>query len=432
MSGPKRIPNFEAMPIAIEIARLLKPACQQIAIAGSLRRNRVDIGDIELVAIPYLFAVGNALYWLTDRLLDEGSIQPTEKKAWGEKQRKFMFKGIQVDLYFATWQNYGYIYWLRTGPGDANKYIMQRFFKKTSPFKCEDGFVWYDNQPLWLDKEEKWFRLLGMPYLQASERTLERYRHLITARTHRYGNPEPMLARPIYLPTETVVNSVSELRQLTLFDTKPKQVPRIILMEQPAPSASTVWSLDDLFTVNNMVWVNCDNRWSLEPSDSQEVQSFIRSIQKNPAALHGLTEQLRQYLAVEPDWKGHEFSFGDEVEWDFKDDVLHKWQSRPKIEDVPVENILPGTQDSALKRHVRKYFNRYKTMGRAGFRNEQDQFPTALKFIDDEHYYITDGHHRYMTAILLNLPYLPCQVDYISKPINDCIWYWYEETEELA
>jgi len=42
----------KAKAIAEELKELLAPACERIRIAGSIRRRKPDVGDIEILAIP--------------------------------------------------------------------------------------------------------------------------------------------------------------------------------------------------------------------------------------------------------------------------------------------------------------------------------------------------------------------------------------------
>lgn len=46
------IPLSEAKTIALEIYELLKPHCERIKIAGSIRREKAFVNDIEIVCIP--------------------------------------------------------------------------------------------------------------------------------------------------------------------------------------------------------------------------------------------------------------------------------------------------------------------------------------------------------------------------------------------
>lgn len=52
MSAGPRMPLAQALDLAVELQDLLAPACERIQIAGSIRRLRETVGDLELVAIP--------------------------------------------------------------------------------------------------------------------------------------------------------------------------------------------------------------------------------------------------------------------------------------------------------------------------------------------------------------------------------------------
>jgi DNA polymerase/3'-5' exonuclease PolX len=47
-----RRPLAEATALATELVDLLRVFCARIEIAGSVRRRRPDIGDLELVVVP--------------------------------------------------------------------------------------------------------------------------------------------------------------------------------------------------------------------------------------------------------------------------------------------------------------------------------------------------------------------------------------------
>ena len=52
MSEGPRIPRARALMLAQGLIETLRPHCERIEIAGSLRRGKPDVGDIELVCIP--------------------------------------------------------------------------------------------------------------------------------------------------------------------------------------------------------------------------------------------------------------------------------------------------------------------------------------------------------------------------------------------
>lgn len=54
MSMKQKFDSEDAVPVAQELVEILKPFCERIEIAGSLRRCKDRVGDIELLFIPRL------------------------------------------------------------------------------------------------------------------------------------------------------------------------------------------------------------------------------------------------------------------------------------------------------------------------------------------------------------------------------------------
>ena len=52
MSDKPRFPADEAKAVAAEIMRWLDPACERLVIAGSLRREKPIVGDVEILYNP--------------------------------------------------------------------------------------------------------------------------------------------------------------------------------------------------------------------------------------------------------------------------------------------------------------------------------------------------------------------------------------------
>ena len=85
-------PLTEAQNIAEKLVDKLRPACERIEIAGSIRRQKAEIGDIEIVAIPKYLATRNLFgdpvneISLIDQLLEESKIGLTKD---GPKYKQF-------------------------------------------------------------------------------------------------------------------------------------------------------------------------------------------------------------------------------------------------------------------------------------------------------------------------------------------------------
>lgn len=142
-----KLPLAVARDVAAQLVAYLKPNCKRIAVAGSIRRCRLEIGDIEIVCIPKV-----ELYDLTDAWLSAGVICHREPRCWGNRLRSFRLnvknleESVQVDLFLqpdpATW---GVNMLLRTGSAEfSRKMVTKRSQGGFMPdhFKIYDARVW--------------------------------------------------------------------------------------------------------------------------------------------------------------------------------------------------------------------------------------------------------------------------------------------------
>lgn len=78
-----KLPLAVARDVAALLVEQMAPDCKRIEVAGSIRRCRLEIGDIELVAIPTV-----ELYDLTDAWLSSGVIRHRDPRCWGNRLRR--------------------------------------------------------------------------------------------------------------------------------------------------------------------------------------------------------------------------------------------------------------------------------------------------------------------------------------------------------
>ncbi len=150
MSTGARVAAADAALVAAELIEALADACERIEVAGSLRRGRPDVGDIELVAMPKshaetpgLFDDGGAevcdLRNAVGRLITAGTVERLMGGARYVKLRH-VASGIQVDLFMvrapASW---GVLYLLRTGPADYSRQFVTDI--RWSGLHVRDGAV---------------------------------------------------------------------------------------------------------------------------------------------------------------------------------------------------------------------------------------------------------------------------------------------------
>lgn len=196
MSQGQPIPLAEAEPVAEELVRLLRDSCIRIAVAGSIRRRKPMVSDIEIVATPYWGTVPSGDLWgtrlrvdlLSERLFTfraarllpprnvevhraSGSIEIQQRL--GDAYQALVFRGLPVDLFIVRdLADWGVIFALRTGPGDWNTRIVtdcQKYLRRV-----EGGKVYRSGQYVPCPEEEDFFRVLGQPWVEPSERSIGR------------------------------------------------------------------------------------------------------------------------------------------------------------------------------------------------------------------------------------------------------------------
>jgi DNA polymerase/3'-5' exonuclease PolX len=158
----------QATAIAERIKAQLAPHCDRIEIAGSIRRRKNEVGDIEIVAIPKPYDVG----------LFASGIAPivtTWPKVRGELPCKYTQRqlpdGIALDLFFATAENWGLIYAIRTGSADYSHRVLACGWVRNG-YKSAKGMLTRNGVPVPVPEESDLFRLAGVPWVEPKARSL--------------------------------------------------------------------------------------------------------------------------------------------------------------------------------------------------------------------------------------------------------------------
>jgi len=132
--GKLQRPLAEAERIASEIIADLLPVCERIQVAGSVRRRKELVGDVELVAIPRYEPAGlfgdchtNAL-WMH---LHAGERYRFAKGDHAEGRYYQLalpvYPGLQVDLFLAQPDNWGLTLLVRTGSAAFSAGVLARW-----------------------------------------------------------------------------------------------------------------------------------------------------------------------------------------------------------------------------------------------------------------------------------------------------------------
>jgi DNA polymerase/3'-5' exonuclease PolX len=187
----QKFPATSALEVAQAIITELAPACERIEIAGSLRRRKSFVGDIEILYVPKT----TPLYDLLGETMHDvplpdiviarlvGAERILEKRknikgaeAFGDhiKLMRHIASGIPVDLFACapeSWFNYLVC---RTGGAQSNTRIAG--LAKSRGYKWKPyspGFVDLndpDETPIPMESEEAVFRFVGLKFEQPWER----------------------------------------------------------------------------------------------------------------------------------------------------------------------------------------------------------------------------------------------------------------------
>jgi DNA polymerase/3'-5' exonuclease PolX len=167
--------------LAEDVVRLLRPYCTRIEIAGSIRRKRSEVSDIEIVCIPKTMMVPTLD--LLDPLKEvrmPGFVNAVDayKKVKGDAAAGKYFQrilpdGIKLDIFTATRDNWGYILVLRTGGETFNKFLMGPNGFPAHGYKCVGGQIVRscDHVVMPCYEEGDVFKLLKMEYRRPEYRT---------------------------------------------------------------------------------------------------------------------------------------------------------------------------------------------------------------------------------------------------------------------
>lgn len=168
-------PLAEAANVAQKIVQLLRPWTTRAEIAGSVRRRKPEVKDIEVVCEP-----ARSMGILEDRyMVDE--IREVAR-FWGQTPKNgeryiqvenVLDSGLKLDLFLvhppAEW---GPILAIRTGPAAFSEMLVTRI--KGRLWRCQEGRVVNElGEVVPCPTEEDFFRAAGLEYLPPERRSAD-------------------------------------------------------------------------------------------------------------------------------------------------------------------------------------------------------------------------------------------------------------------
>ena len=161
---------LEATQIAVELVAKLIPYCDKVEVAGSIRRGKGEVHDIDIVAIPNEEKMLAGGYFGRQHLVAAIAAWTTPTLN-GQKIASFLFKEAPVDIYWATKQTWGTLLLIRTGSKEHNINLCTLARDKGWHLHAsgEGLFDAYDRR-IAGDSEEGIFKALGLPFIPPGRR----------------------------------------------------------------------------------------------------------------------------------------------------------------------------------------------------------------------------------------------------------------------
>lgn len=166
----------KARAIAERLKDLLEPACEKVAIAGSIRRQKPEVKDIELLAVPKYFAGGDMLDAKIQTLIQLEvlgyHLNKLGRRIYGP-QNKFMVhlpSGMAVDIFSTNEERWPVALVVRTGGKSSNIQIATAALRKGWRWHAYGSGFTTPSGEVACRSERDVFEFVGLPYLEPWER----------------------------------------------------------------------------------------------------------------------------------------------------------------------------------------------------------------------------------------------------------------------
>lgn len=184
----------KAQKIAQDIVDKLTPHCDKINIAGSIRRKKADVGDIEIVALPKTIETADGFFDVKSLRSPEfvkvasglGKIDKGDLSE-GRMVQIELEQGIMLDLFIPQKDDYYRQYAIRTGSAKFSGDVIASGWKKKGWCGTEDGMRLQSQckevaknkwkcivdeptlPPVW-SSEEEFFQWLNVKWVEPKQR----------------------------------------------------------------------------------------------------------------------------------------------------------------------------------------------------------------------------------------------------------------------
>jgi len=166
----------KARAIAETLRGLLAPACERITIAGSIRRCKPDVGDIELLCIPKFVGGADCLDRRVQGMILTGilsyRLNKLGRKVYGPKNKLLVYvpSGIGIDIFSTNEECWWVSLVVRTGGKATNQRIAMAALAKGYKFHAYGSGFSTPQGEIVCHSEREVFEAVGLSYQEPWER----------------------------------------------------------------------------------------------------------------------------------------------------------------------------------------------------------------------------------------------------------------------
>lgn len=181
----RKYPREDGELVALKLIAVLHRYCERIEVTGSIRREKDEVGDVELLYVPknllekrpdgQLIAIPE-IDAVLEQLIAEGVIakrlSSNGRTTYGEHNKLIVHidSGMPVDLFATTHQCWYNALVCRTGGKETNKRLAESALRLRRQWHTYSGVTLETGEKVFPESEEEVFQLCGVPYLPPEER----------------------------------------------------------------------------------------------------------------------------------------------------------------------------------------------------------------------------------------------------------------------
>ena len=170
-TNKNRLPLPQAQEIALAVLAQIEPHCEVCSIAGSIRRERPTIGDIEIVCVPRPY---NATPLFRDGL---AVVVEQWEKVKGELPCRYTQRllpcGMKLDLFMVDQRGWGLQLAIRTGSARWSHEVLAKSWVRAG-YRSEGGLLYQGHgagcRVVPVRTESELFRLIGLAWVHPRDR----------------------------------------------------------------------------------------------------------------------------------------------------------------------------------------------------------------------------------------------------------------------